>query len=291
VKSHDEDPVQILRFVQGDLNARELDEFSRHLEACGECRARVEEEMALSGLLQEAAPLYTAPTELRARVAALLAKEPGSRSGLRANLQEIAERIGYEIRRSWSWGARRWLPALCAASIALLCTGICRSLLQEFRAREYVEAAIAAHRDALDGRVPLQIQSDVPETVSQWVNQQVPIHFQLPASQAVPRGSSRFRLAGARVVQLKRGNGVMISYRRQEQSVSLLVAADSTAVVAGGDEVRDGRLLFHYRNETGFNVITWNNHGLAYALVSSVSGPARQSCLVCHGSLPVVQLH
>jgi hypothetical protein len=83
----------------------------------------------------------------------------------------------------------------------------------------------------------------------------------------------------------------MISYRRQEQSVSLLVAADSTAVVAGGDEVRDGRLLFHYRNETGFNVITWNNHGLAYALVSSVSGPARQSCLVCHGSLPVVQLH
>jgi hypothetical protein len=56
-------------------------------------------------------------------------------------------------------------------------------------------------------------------------------------------------------------------------------------VVAGGNEVHFGNLTFHYHNESGFRVITWTNHGLAYALVSSVSGPAGASCLVCHQNM------
>jgi len=279
MNSHDVNPIQILRYVQNDLNAQEQAEFSRHLGVCGKCRARVEEEMALSKLFQKTAPLYTAPAELRARVAALSANE------FRTKLRATA-RIGSEIQESWRWDTRRWLPALCAALIALLCLGFSRSLFQEFRARDYVEAAVAAHRDTLDGRLPLEIQSDTPETVTRWAGQRVSFHFQLPVPQDVPQEGSRFRLAGARLVEFTRGRGVMVMYHRQDQIVSLLIAPAKTAVVAGGDEVQDGRLLFHYRNQAGFNVITWNNHGLAYALVSSVSGPARQSCLVCHGSLP-----
>jgi hypothetical protein len=64
----------------------------------------------------------------------------------------------------------------------------------------------------------------------------------------------------------------------------LLVASAGSAVVAGGDEVRSGKLTFHYRTDQGFNVVTWNNHDLSYALVSSVSGSARESCMVCHQS-------
>jgi hypothetical protein len=41
--------------------------------------------------------------------------------------------------------------------------------------------------------------------------------------------------------------------------------------VAGGDEVHFGDLTFHYRTDDGFKVITWSNHDLLYALVSSVS--------------------
>jgi hypothetical protein len=41
-------------------------------------------------------------------------------------------------------------------------------------------------------------------------------------------------------------------------------------------------LIFHFRTENGFKVITWSTHGLSYALVSNVSGSARESCLVCH---------
>jgi hypothetical protein len=65
-------------------------------------------------------------------------------------------------------------------------------------------------------------------------------------------------------------------------SISLLVAPESLAPAAGGDEVRSGELTFHYHVKDGLNVITWSNHGLTYALVSSVQGPAQRSCLVCH---------
>ena len=282
MNSHDEDPVLILRYVQGGLKDQELAEFSRHLRICPECQSRVEQERALSRLFQRAAPLYTASPELRARIAALSPVEPRTGSSLRAT----AARIGIEIRKSWHWSTQRWLPVSSAVLVLLICLEVSRSMSQEFRARDYVQAAVAAHHDTLDGQLPLQIQSDAPEMVSRWASQQVSFHVQLPVPQDVPQGGSRFRLAGARLVELAKGRGVMVVYHRQEQTVSLLIAPASTAVVAGGDEVKDGRLLFHYRNHAGFNVITWNNHGLAYALVSSVAGPARQSCLVCHGSLP-----
>jgi anti-sigma factor RsiW len=284
--SRDEDPVHILRYIEGEMKPPERDEFSRHLEDCEECRARVEEEIALSRLFRETAPLYTAPEELRGRVAALAAAAPGSKSRVHTWLKTAAARMGIAIWKPWNRGAGRWLPLLSAGLILLLSLGVLPSLLEESRARQYVEAAVRAHRDTLEGQLPLQIQSDVPETVTQWVGQRVAFPFQLPVVQAVPDETSRFKLVGARLVDLGRENGVIVSYRRQGQSVSLLVASAQAAVVAGGTGVQNEHLLFHYRNAGGFNVITWYNHGLAYALVSSVSGPARQSCLVCHGSLP-----
>jgi hypothetical protein len=43
--------------------------------------------------------------------------------------------------------------------------------------------------------------------------------------------------------------------------------------------------LFHYFSREKFTVITWSNHGLSYALVSSLSASARGSCLVCHQNM------
>jgi hypothetical protein len=77
----------------------------------------------------------------------------------------------------------------------------------------------------------------------------------------------------------------LVTYQKQNERISLLVASTDSAVVAGGDEVRSGKLIFHYRTDQRFNVVKWSNHGLSYALVSSVSGSARESCLVCHQSM------
>jgi hypothetical protein len=83
-----------------------------------------------------------------------------------------------------------------------------------------------------------------------------------------------------------RGNPVaLVTYDRENEKISLLAASSNSAQVAGGDEVRFGELTFHYRTDGGFKVITWSNHGLSYALVSSVSGSARESCMVCHQNM------
>jgi anti-sigma factor RsiW len=279
MNSHDEG--RILQYVHGELKGSELAELRDHLTLCIQCRAYLEEELALSKLLQAAAPLYSAPDELRVRVTAMLASAPRSRRSA-----EKGARTGEAVRRSWSWGARRWFPLLSAVFIGFICVAISRSILREIGARSYVEAAVTVHRGTLDGRFPPQILSGSPETVTRWVDRRVSFHFQLPVSQPVPQGTSRYRLVGARLIRLKGGTGVVITYHHQDQVVSLLVASAQTAVIAGGDQVPDDHLLFHFRMEGGLNVITWYNHGLAYALVSSVSGSARQSCLVCHGRLP-----
>jgi anti-sigma factor RsiW len=94
-----------------------------------------------------------------------------------------------------------------------------------------------------------------------------------------------YRLTGATLVNYKGSPAALVTYERQNDKITLLVDSNKSAVVAGGDEVRFGKLTFHYHNDSGFRVITWTDHGLSYALVSSVSGPARTSCLVCHQNM------
>ena len=69
---HDGESAVVLRYVQGELEGQELTEFSLHLKTCRECKARVEEEMALSELFRKTNPLYRAPDALRDRVTAMV---------------------------------------------------------------------------------------------------------------------------------------------------------------------------------------------------------------------------
>ena len=45
--------------------------------------------------------------------------------------------------------------------------------------------------------------------------------------------------------------------------------------------MRSGDLTF-YRSGANSQVITWTNHGLTYALLSSLTGSSQRSCLICH---------
>ena len=92
-------------------------------------------------------------------------------------------------------------------------------------------------------------------------------------------------MTGATLASYKGTPAALVTYEGQAGKITLLVASIKSAVVAGGDEVHFGKLIFHYRNNDDYRVITWSNHGLAYALVSSVSGPAKGSCLVCHQNM------
>ena len=167
--------------------------------------------------------------------------------------------------------------------MAALVLAFVPNAVRQVRAANYVETAVATHRSYLDGNLALGIRSDSAEQVTSWFTGKVPFQFRLP--QSTPGDIPIYHLAGASLVSYRGSPAVLVIYEKEKERISLLVASSQSAVVDGGEEVRSGALMFHYRTNRGFKVVTWSNHGLSYALVSSVSGSARESCMVCHQSM------
>jgi|HubBroStandDraft_6_1064221.scaffolds.fasta_scaffold320484_1 anti-sigma factor RsiW len=280
----DEYVVKTLRYLDNDLKGQELEDVRRHLESCVNCRANLEAEKALSQSLHRSRPLYSAPAALRDWVAAtemLYSASNRVHDPLYQRAYRIlGERLSGSLQRLSSW--RVLAPAALAIT---LCLAFVPDIVRRVQAASYVEAAVGTHRSYLNGNVPPGLQSSSPEAVTAWLAGKVPFYFRLPAAESAPEVKPAYRLTGASLVNYNGRPAALVTYETQNGKISLMAVPSESAVVAGGDNVRFGKLTFHYRNDSGFRVITWSNHGLSYALVSSVAGPARASCLVCHQNI------
>jgi anti-sigma factor RsiW len=275
MNSSDEIVVKTIRYLDSDLQGQELEEFRAHLQSCAYCRAHLESEKALSQTLHRSRPLYSAPPTLRARVSALAIQHSvPSSHGLHG------KRLSDALDRILSW------QILVPAAVALaLCLAVVPNIGRNVQAASYVETAAATHRRYLVGNLQPGLQSNSPEAVTAWFSGKVPFEFRLPVAESTLDKPPVYRLTGATLVNYKGSAAALVTYETEKDKISLLVDSSRSAVVAGGDEVRSGKLTFHYFNNSGFRVITWTNHGLAYALVSSVLGPAGASCLICHQNM------
>ena len=278
----DEVSLKALRYLEDRLQGQELDDFRAHLEVCSNCRTSVETERALSQLLHRTRPLYSAPPALRAQVAAAIEQRSASIDARENFYERLLLVVGSGFADPVRRVARHGLLAATLA-VAALVLAFAPHAVRQVHAANYVETAVATHRDYLDGKLALGVRSDSPEEVTSWCTGKVPFQFRLP--QSSPGSIPTYRLAGASVVSYGGSPAALVVYEKQKERISLLVAPSQSAPVAGGEEVRSGSLTFHYRTVAGFNVITWSNHGLSYALVSSVSGSVRESCMVCHQSM------
>jgi anti-sigma factor RsiW len=272
----------ILLYLDNALTGQKLEDFRAHLAVCSNCRERLEEELALSSLLREARPLYLAPQALRARVAAAVTEQasasaPASDRSRKTHMQNSTRWWREVIQVAFS---RKPLAAMTL--VLVLSVVFIPGAVERVRAMNFVEAATEIHRSYLEKALPLQCRSHSPEVVTAWFAGKTPFHFQLPASQSVPKGKAVYWLTGARLVSYKGSPAALVAYETPTEKISLLVASSKSAIVAGGEEVRSGSLTFHYRSGANSEVITWTNHGLAYALVSPLTGSPQHSCLVCH---------
>jgi anti-sigma factor RsiW len=272
----------ILLHLDNALTGQKLENFRAHLASCSDCRERLEEELALSSLLREARPLYLAPQALRARIAAATTEQA---SGFSPAADRSRKTRMQNLTRWWrdvTQPAFSWKPLAAMTLVLVLSLVFIPGAVERVRAMDYVKAATEIHRSYLDGALPLQCRSHSPEVVTAWFAGKTPFHFQLPTSQSVPNGKAVYWLTGARLVSYKGSPAALVAYETPTEKISLLVASSKSAIVAGGEEVRSGALTFHYRSGANSEVITWTNHGLAYALVSPLNGSPQHSCLVCH---------
>jgi anti-sigma factor RsiW len=269
------DDETLLRFLNNELNLEERIRSLEHLKSCSLCKERLEEERNLSRLMHQSRPLFSAPDSLRIHISALLNQGVAKDRRLAGFLQQLADVFQSHVR-GWSFAT---------IGIVLIALGLIfvPNIAQHARASSYIETAVAAHRNYLSGVFAPEIQSNSAQEIATWITGRVSFRFRLPVAQDA--SEARYKIVGARLLSLKGLTAALVMYENRtepQERVSLLIAPSSSAVVAGGEEIRSGHLLFHAFKSGGFRVITWNVHGLSYALVSSISGSAQQSCLVCH---------
>jgi hypothetical protein len=279
----DECAIQALRYLDNGLEGPELEDFLSHLNSCASCQEHLEAEKKLSARLHRSRPLYSAPATLRDGVTA--ATMQATSRGVQDSTHWDASRLQGEdlsgtLRRFANW------RVLAPVAIAIvLCLALIPNVERRVQAASYVETAVATHREYVNGDLHRELKSSSPKDVTAWFAGKVPFEFRLPRADSTPVSTPVYWLTGASLVNYKGSPAALVTYETEKEKISLLVDSGKFAVIAGGDEIRLGNLTFHYYNNSGFRVITWSNRGLSYALVSSVSGPTRASCLVCHQNM------
>jgi len=282
MKACDDYRSMIPLFLDDELTGNELQDFRKHLVSCTDCKELLVEEQALSQLLHRTRPLYQAPEILRTRVSGIISSEVASAFQAPEGLRRRILLVLAAPLRVATEPAFRWKQLAALALVVVLAFLFTPQIIQRARANAFVDEAAETHRSYLEGNLPMEIHTSSPAAVTAWFAGKVPFHFQLPDSQ---NGEPVYRLTGSRLISFGGAHAALATYEMQRDKISLLVISDKSARAEGGEAVRSGNLTFHYHTTGGFKVITWSNHGLTYALVSSFPGSAGQSCLVCHQNM------
>jgi anti-sigma factor RsiW len=272
-------------FLDDELRGDELQDFRKHLMVCTDCKEFLAQEQALSQLLHRTRPLYQAPEALCTRVSSIISSEVHSSVYAPERLRRRILQILASPLRSVAQPTFRWKQLVGVGLVTAPVFLFIPPIVQLARANAFVEAAAATHRSYLEGNLPMEIHTSSSDAVTAWFAGKVPFHFQLPESQQPLNGPQIYQLNGSRLVNYRGGYAALATYEMRGDKISLLVVPTTSARAEGGEEIQSGRLTFHDHTVGGFKVITWSNHGLTYALVSSLPGSGRQSCLVCHQDL------
>jgi anti-sigma factor RsiW len=210
-------------YVDGELSAGESAAFERALEACPECRRRLEVARVLSGLLRDL-PADPAPDLLRARVDRELRKIAG-RSGERVRWAAIAASLTLAVGIGWLGGA---LTGQGARQSAELVAG-------------YLRVAMA--------ETPVEVASSDRHTVKPWFASR--IDYAPPVHDLTVEG---FPLIGGRLDIVDGRKVAVLVYRRNQHRVVLTVWPAVSSVNTPPDVTgRDGFALVDWRH-AGFEM-------------------------------------
>lgn len=269
---------RIILYLDAELESTECADLMRHLDTCRACRAIFESERTFLDSVRGVRVLQTASPELRERSREIL---EGSSESTSSN-SPVNEK-----RKSAAWLRPRYLVPIAAVLLVALAVGLWRfgifkSTPERLGLSEFAWMAANAHMRHIQGQLPLEISSEVPERISDWFIGKVPFVLRLPNYQEASGQEKLYRLEGARLVGYKNDYAAYIAYQMQTRPISLVVTNEAVAQPAGGEEIQANGIEFHFNSINGLKVITWSDRGLTYALVSDLEERGQQSCVVCH---------
>jgi anti-sigma factor RsiW len=150
------------------------------------------------------------------------------------------------------------------------------------RASSFALMAAETHLRRARGQLPLEVESERPQDISNWFSNKVMFSVKLPNYQESSGQEKLYTLEGARLVGFQNDYAAYVAYQMKSRPISLVITSNSAANPSGGEEIYSRGLKFHYNAIDGLKVITWSDRGLTYALVSDLEERGQQSCIVCH---------
>lgn len=245
---------RISLYIDREVTGTEALEFEAHLTECANCRRAHDALRETVDAVRGAKPLYEAPAQSYAA---------------------IQNRVA-----NWERGQRRrlWVSVGTAAAVTIAAALTWIST----RPSAYETFAVEAHRHYARGVFPLDVASNQPRVVSEWLEPRVPFHLTLPN---YPEGGpKRYSLAGARLMQYRGEDVAYLAYEMDHKPISLLISSSSRVTPSGGESYRSGGLTFYFSSEQGLRIISWRDKGLTYAQVSDLDVKGAESCAICHGT-------
>jgi len=224
-------------YFDGELPADQARAIYEHLRQCPSCAAEGLSKVQQKRMVRVAAQKFTPDPAFRSR---------------------IQKQITSSGRSLW---ARRWLPVLATATVALaLIAGFFLFPLQHNRRsqEQLLSELVDQHVAALASANPVDVVSSDRHTVKPWFQGKIPFTFNLPELQVSP-----FVLVGGRVAYLQQSPGAELIFRVRQHQISVFIFQEQG--------LRDSGSVQEMRTLLSFGVRSWENNGLRYFVIGDAS--------------------
>jgi anti-sigma factor RsiW len=272
-------------YVDEELQGNERAMVDAHLNDCAACRELFAAEQQFLGMVRASRPLFSAPPELCAKIAALMSDVPAGSAvppALRRRVRTILRLSSGEgsfILRKTSWVP---VTLVIVFSVAFAFWTIALNSLSQGSPAAFALMAVDAHQRHLRDQLPLEIRSKAPREVSAWFSGKVPFQVELPNYQEMSGQEKLYDINGARLVGYENDYAAYVAYEMRGKLISLVITSAEIAEPSGGEVIVSKGIPFHHNAIGELKVITWSHRGLTYALVSDLEERGQLSCLVCH---------
>ena len=223
-------------YVDGACSQEELANFEAHLRTCPACAADAINRLQMKRMTRAAAARYTPSPEFRAR---------------------IEKSIQPKRPPAWTFG---WMPRLAVAAVALLLVVVGITVWTRHSTREQAFAELVdLHVATLASPNPVDVISTDRHTVKPWFQGKLPFTFNIPELQ-----NSSFKLIGGRVTYFEHNPGAQLLFQVRNHDLSVFILQDRPGMIPLTMGTTSER-------ELAFNVETWTEGGLRYAVVGDAN--------------------
>lgn len=251
--------IWINLYLDGELEGEELKQFKQHINECSECAKLLKQQRDFIDSIR--ALKYEINTELG----------------------DFKQSLAKQIENFKPKKKERYPLLVLLASAFILIGAVLFLLYSNLSRVDLTEIAIENHVRQVQGQLPLEIETSSETEISNWFHGKLKFNFRLPR---YPDPSNQpYKIKGARLVALNNDYAALVSYEMDNQPMTLLVAPSKSAIPHGKRKVKFKDIDFYLDSKNGYNILSWTDKGLTYALVFDFENfDWKRPCIVCHSS-------